>query len=60
MRDRCQFIQDEITLAFVDDFMNLPFSKETFWINKNGKRVSVVEGVPAAEYRHDAMFYLTH
>lgn len=51
MHDRCTFIGQEITTAFIDDFMALPAEP----IIGN-----VCQGLPAAEQRHADAFYLTH
>ena len=47
----CLFIQQDITLAFIDDFMVLP-----------AERIlgNVYAGLTPAVERHDALFHLTH
>lgn len=51
MRDRCLHLQDEVTVAFVDDFMVLPYAP--IWRN-------VVEVLDGPAERHDAMFKFSH
>ena len=48
---RCMFLQQEVTLAFIDDFMVLP-----------AERIlgNVYAGLTPAVERHDALFHLTH
>jgi hypothetical protein len=51
MNDRCLFLQDEITIAFVDDFFVLPFKP----ILGN-----IYQGLNEATERHDLMFQYVH
>lgn len=51
MEKHALFLQDEITMAFIDDFMVLPAVK--VWAN-------VYEGLSEAVQRHDDMFRGVH
>ncbi len=51
MEDRALFLQDEVTTAFVDDFLVLPAD----WIVGN-----VYMGLTESVLRHDLMFQFAH
>lgn len=51
MNDRCFFLQDEVTVAFVDDFMALPVQYQ---------HENVVVGMQDAQQRHSDFFKFAH
>jgi hypothetical protein len=51
MENRCLFLQDEVTIAFVDDFLVLA-TRRVFG--------NVFEGLPEPAERHDLMFQFVH